>query len=262
MSALTKPMLLLSLLLCSIVSGCLNNDDSQDSPVQLVVYYDQTAGTIYENWTNGQRISQTGVTFSFDFARTTSTSGDIEMFTLLPGDGSAVIEVMSSDSATIEYEYNTHGLFTAILGAQDVNGNTANMSLYLRVDAFTNWIEQNSENPITMEINAVPDCEECSGPTLISIDSEISNPNNLIPATGSTNTVTWNLVDPNDEVKATKTEQIAEGQTKLWEHDQLGVTSGTWELNVQIDSGEDNINITHEVSIRYEEDESEPHPFE
>ncbi len=262
MAKVNGALILLFVLLSSIFTGCLADEDIASSPVTLIVYYEKTSGTLYENWTNGQRISQTGVELTFDFARTTTTEGEMKKFSLTPGDGSAPVEIDASQSASLTYEYLTHGLFIAILSAEDSEGNFADMSITIRIDTFMHWVEQNSDNPESMILNTIPDCENCEGPTLISIDSQVSNPESLIPATGGTTTITWNLNNPDDETTATKTEPIADGQTKLWEHDQLGVTLGTWALEVVIESGEDNINITHDVSIRYEEKESEAHPID
>jgi len=262
MAKVNEALILLCVLLSSVLIGCLADEDTTSSPVTLIVYYENTSGTLYENWTGGQRISQTGVELSFDFARTTTTEGEMKLFAFTPGDGSATVEIDASQSASLTYEYLTHGLFTATLGAEDSEGNIAEMAIIIRIDSFMHWVEQNTENPEFMEINTIPDCENCEGPTLISIDSQVSNPESLIPATGGTTTITWKLINPDDETTATKTEPIADGQTKLWEHDQLGVTLGTWTLGVVIDSGEDNINITHDVSIRYEEKETEANPID
>lgn len=258
----TTGLVFVSLFMIATMAGCLTNEESNASPISLVVYFDSTSGTLYENWTNGQRISQTGVELSFDFARTTSTKGEMQSFSFSPGDGSAEIEVLASDSASLTYEYQTHGLFLGKLSATDEGENRAEMDITIRIDSFTHWIEQNSDEPETMSINTIPDCEDCEGPTLIAIDSQVSNPESLFPGTGSTTTITWKLNNPEGDTTASKTEPVADGQTKLWEHDQLGVTSGMWTLDVIIDNGEDNINIAHDVSIRYEEKESEPNPID
>jgi hypothetical protein len=262
MSRSTTCLMFVSLFMSSLVAGCLTSDDISVSPISLVVYYDSTSGTLYENWTNGQQISQTGVELNFDFARTTSSKGELQSFSFSPGDGSAEIEVLASDSASITYEYQTHGLFLGKLSATDESENRAEMDITIRIDSFVHWIEQNSDDPQTMSINTIPDCEQCEGPTLISIDSQVSNPESVFPPTGSTTTITWKLNDPEDNTTASKTEPVADGQTKLWEHDQLGVTPGMWSLDVIIDNGEDNINIEHNVSIRYEEKETEPNPID
>jgi hypothetical protein len=262
MAKVNEALILLCVLLSSILTGCLADDDEASSPVTLIVYYENTSGTLYENWTNGQRISQTAVELTFDFARTSTTKGEMKMFSFTPGDGSAPVEIDASQSASLTYEYMTHGLFSATLGAEDSEGNVADMSIIIRIDSFMHWVEQNTDNPESMNLNTIPDCENCEGPTLISIDSQVTNPESVLPVTGGTTTITWNLNNPDGETTATKTEPIADGQTKLWEHDQLGVTLGTWTLGVVIESGEDNINITHDVSIRYEEKETEANPID
>ena len=59
-----------------MLAGCFGDDDSdQKKLIDLVVHYDATNGTIQQSFIGGSQISFTGVTFSFDFARTTSDYG-------------------------------------------------------------------------------------------------------------------------------------------------------------------------------------------
>ena len=55
------------------------------SDIELVIYYDETAGMIQENIQNGQQVAFSGVELSFDYAYTKSSAGEIESFTLRPG---------------------------------------------------------------------------------------------------------------------------------------------------------------------------------
>ena len=75
-------------------AGCLSDNEVEDeSLIDLVVYYDLTNGTIQQSFIGGSQISFTGVTFSFDFAYTTSEYG-LESFYVDPGDGSPIIRSM------------------------------------------------------------------------------------------------------------------------------------------------------------------------
>ncbi len=55
--------LLLALLLCSaMLAGCTADDESSDeSAIDLVIYYDATSGMIQENIQNGAQVSFAGV---------------------------------------------------------------------------------------------------------------------------------------------------------------------------------------------------------
>ena len=107
-----------TLLMCSMLAGCFGNDDSeQEKLINLVVHYDATNGTIEQSYLGGSQISFTGVTFSFDFARTTSDYG-LETFSLEPGDGRSAITIDASESANIDVEYQIHGMYTIVLAQQ------------------------------------------------------------------------------------------------------------------------------------------------
>ena len=135
-----------------MLAGCFGDDDSdQEELIELIVHYDATNGTIQQSFLGGSQISFTSVTFSFDFARTTSDYG-LKTFTLDPGDGRAIISIDASESANIDVEYQIHGMYTVILAATDINDNTANMTVVVRVEHSIEWSEANSADPDTMEI--------------------------------------------------------------------------------------------------------------
>ena len=140
--------------------GCFGSDDlDQKELIDLVVHYDATNGTIQQSFIGGSQISFSGVTFSFDFARTTSDYG-LKTFTLDPGDGRSIISIDASESANIDVEYQIHGMYAVILAATDINDNTANMTVVLRVEHSIEWSEANSADPDTMEINTTPGNED------------------------------------------------------------------------------------------------------
>ncbi|MEC7178411.1 MAG: hypothetical protein VXW28_03865, partial [Candidatus Thermoplasmatota archaeon] len=66
----TNQSILLALLLCSaMLAGCTADDESSDdSAIDLVIYYDSTSGMIQENIQNGAQVSFSGVELSFDYA--------------------------------------------------------------------------------------------------------------------------------------------------------------------------------------------------
>ena len=249
-----------ALLMFSMLAGCLGNDDNDEADlINLVVHFDSTNGTIQQSFLGGSQISFTGVTFSFDFARTTSDYG-LETFSLLPGDGREAIVIDASESANIDVEYQLHGLYSVVLEAEDINGNTANQTVLLRVEQSISWSEANSADPDTMEINTTPGNED-SNPKQLSISSTVENPS-LQNIPSSPVTVTWELTDPESNSKGTKTDQIVDGEEKSWDFNLNLPTQGLHDLTVTIDQGQDRININHLVDILYTEDESSPNPYQ
>ena len=243
-----------------MLAGCFGNDDSEErNLIDLVVHYDATNGTIQQSFIGGSQISFTGVTFSFDFARTTSDYG-LKTFTLDPGDGRSIISIDASESANIDVEYQIHGMYTVILAATDINDNTANMTVVLRVEHSIEWSEANSADPDTMEINTTPG-NEGSNPKQVVVESIVENPS-IFGTPGSPVTVTWELADPESNSKGSNTEQIPDGQSGTWDFDLNFPDQGVHDLTVTIDQGTDRVNINHIIDILYEQEESAPNPYQ
>ena len=257
-----------SLLLCSVmlsasVAGCLGSDESSEkkaSPVEMIVYYDATSGTIVEEIRNGQQLSEDGVELAFDFARTTSQNGQMQNFYVVPGDGTSQLQVNADETAEIRYTYMTHGLFTVYLGGIDDQGNDNNISITVRIEKQIIWSDQNTENPREMNIDTQPDCE-CQPPEFIQIESTVENIQAPFSVGGGQDTVSWHLNDPDEEEQGTHTEIIADGQDASWNYDQYNVMKCIWILSVVIDQGTDNIDVSHDVTIKYLAEESEPNPL-
>ena len=257
------PLLLCFVMLSASIAGCLGSDGDSDkapSPIDMVVYYETTSGTIVEEIRSGNQISENGVELSFDFARTTSENGQMKSFYVVPGDGTSQFEANADETAEISYTYMTHGLFTVYLGAIDDQGNENNISITVRIEKQIIWSDQNTESPREMNIDATPDCE-CQPPEFIQIQSTVENIQAPFSVGGSQDTVSWHLNDPDEEEQGSHTEIIADGQDASWNYDQYNVMKGIWILSVVIDQGTDNIDVNHDVTIKYLAEESEPNPF-
>ena len=256
------PLLLCFVMLSASIAGCLGSGGDSDkapSPIDMIVYYETTSGTIVEEIRSGSQISENGVELSFDFARTTSQNGQMKSFYVVPGDGTSQFEANADETAEISYTYMTLGLFTVYLGAIDDQGNDNNISITVRIEKQIIWSDINTASPREMNIDTQPDCE-CQPPEFIQIESTITNPQVLFPG-GAQNTVSWHLNDPTEEEQGTHSEIIGDGQDASWNYDQYNVMEGIWILSVVIDQGNDNIDVDHDVTIKYLAEESEPNPF-
>jgi|SaaInlV_125m_DNA_1040241.scaffolds.fasta_scaffold21850_1 hypothetical protein len=250
------------LVLLSSLSGCLDSDEEgEEKVINLVVYYDSTSGTIQQSFIGGSQISLTGVTLNFDFARTTSDF-DLATFSIEPGDGRSPITVNADESANIDVEYELHGLFSIVLTATDVEENSENMTLMIRIEQHIEWSEQNSAEPDVMQINTEPD-NDGSAPKVLQIKSTVENIENIGGIGGSPITITWELTDSNAESKGMKTEQIADGQDAIWDFSLNFPERGVHELSVQLDQSTDQerVNVNHVIDILYEQAESAVNPF-
>ncbi len=262
MGNVAKRAVLLSLLIASAcLAGCTSDDDSSDndSAINLVIYYDATSGMIQENIQNGQQVSFNGVELTFDYAYTKSADGNIESYYFEAGDGSSRISAQANDTGEITYNYATHGLFTAVLGAIDEAGNEANVSITIRIDKRTLWGQTNTDNPDIMTIDTMPDCE-CDAPSKIAIDSTIENIQNAGGIFGGPVTVSWLLSGEGVE-RDSGQEQIADGQNAQWIHDEFNPGKQSWSLEVTLSENEERVNIDHDVTITYNDEESKPNPL-
>ena len=262
MGNVAKRAVLLSLLIASAcLAGCTSDEDSSDneSAIDLVVYYDATSGMIQENIQNGQQVSFNGVELTFDYAYTKSADGNIESYYFEAGDGSSRISAQANDTGEITYNYATHGLFTAVLGAIDDAGNEANESITIRIDKRTLWGQSNTDEPDVMIIDTMPDCE-CDAPSKIAVDSIIENIQNAGGIFGGPVTVSWLLSGEGVE-RDSGQEQIADGQNAQWLHDEFNPSKQTWSLDVELTGNDEQVNVDHDVTITYNDEESKPNPL-
>ena len=262
MGNVVKRAVLLSLLIASAcLAGCTSDDDSSDndSVIDLVVYYDATSGMIQENIQNGQQASFNGVELTFDYAYTKSADGDVASYYFEAGDGSSRITVQANDTGEITYNYATHGLFTAVLGAIDEAGNEVNESITIRIDKRTLSGQSNTDDPDVMIIDTMPDCE-CDAPSKIAIDSTVENIQNAGGFFGGPITVSW-LLTGDDVERDSGQEQIADGQNAQWLHDEFNPGKQSWSLEVTLSENDERVNINHDVTITYMDEESKPNPL-
>ena len=241
-------------------AGCLGSDDEKvDSVIDLIIYYDQTSGMIQENIQNGQQVSFSGVELAFDYTYTKSSAGAINSFYFEAGDGSNRVVVDANETGEISYTYATHGLFTAILGATDSAGNEENTSLTIRIDKQIQWGQSGTTEPDVMIIDTTPDCE-CPAPNQVAIDSTVENPQNFGNLLGGPVSVNWVLTGEG-VVRESGQEQVADGQNAQWVHSELNVGKQNWELVVELDNSEEQVNIDHDVTINYNDEESNTNPL-
>ncbi len=251
------------ILLAAMFAGCLaeEKETAYDGPIDFIVYYDITSGTILETLQNNQQVSETGVDVVFDFSYTKSNAGDMSSFWLTPGDGSNPITVNAADTGEVTYTYLTHGMFSATLGAMDDQDNEYSENITIRVDKETTWGETGTTDPRTMSIDLTPDCV-CQLAEQIKIDSTVENPENTLGFGGSPVTITWYLNNSDGEaVVESPPEQIADGQNANWMHDEFTLSTGAWTLEVGLNQDQEQVDISHVVTIAYAAEESTSNPF-
>jgi len=246
-------------LLCASLAGCFGDDDADsdeyDGPIDLIVYYDTTAGMIETSENNGQTGPTTGVELSFDFADTTSDDGSITKIMIEPDDGSNPVEGDPADNAVISYTWLTHGVFTVTLTAEDDEGNSHSMMVKVKIDMHIVWSDTSTASA-SMQIDATPDCEDGDPlPDRITIVSTVENPGQLFG--GGNSDVEWSLNNPNEEEIASSSGTLGNGASETWDYTTRDIMEGFWTLNVEVTNG-DNVNVNNDVTIAYAEGAEDP----
>jgi hypothetical protein len=245
------------LLLLSPMAGCLGGDDEKKpSKVHVVWGADATAGTILHIMVpNSQNQTQSldEAEFTFDFNETYSEEGDISTFWVDPGNGGQVIEVNAADMSTVTVSYDKHGIYRAILGANDSEGNSGEVEVFLRVEYELHYDNtQETDNPYPVWFDTSPGSEEAS-PRRVDLISNATNPPAAlggILGNGGESTVTWAVRNPTDAEEDAKTEPIedgGEGQYGWGTNDPL---AGGWRMDIDVEG--DQIETETYLTIEYE----------
>lgn len=245
-------------LLCASLAGCFGDDetdsDEYDGPIDLIVYYDTTAGMIETSENNGQTGPTTGVELSFDFADTTSGDGSITTIMIEPDDGSDPVEGDPADNAVISYTWMTHGVFTVTLSAEDSEGNSHSIMVKVKIDMHIVWSDTNTASA-SMQFDATPDCEDgVPIPDRITISSTVENPGQLF---GGNSDVTWSLNNPTDEEISSSSGTLGNGASETWDYTTRDIVEGFWSLDIEVTNGDD-VNVNNDVTIAYAEGAEDP----
>ena len=250
-------------LLCASLAGCFGDDDTDSEeysgPIDLIAYYESTSGMVETSENNGQAGQTTGVELSFDFADSTSSSGDITKIMLHPDDGSDPVEGDPADNAVISYTWLTHGVFTVTLTAEDSEGDSHSLMVKVKIDMHVVWSDTQTMSA-SMTFDATPDCEDGDPlPDRITISSTVSNPPDGFPFGGGANSdVTWSLKNPSEAEIATNTGTIADGGDETWDYTTRDIVEGFWMLDVDVAENGDSVNVSNDVTIAYAEGSEDP----
>ena len=56
-------------------------------------------------------------------------------------------------------------------------------------------------------------------------------------------------------------EQVADGQDAEWAHNEFNPGTQVWTLDVELNQDNEQVNVDHEVTITYNDEESNPNPL-
>ena len=241
---------LVTLLVCSSLSGCLfSGDDAGD--IELIITYDNAIGTIVETYSEGEFVSLTPVTVNIDFSETTSTH-PLQTFGIESDYDSEPITVDATTESTISVTFNSHGMYQLSAYAEDSLGNKINQSVTVRIDLRIDWTETDTNAPQSLPFNPEPD-NQGQHPKMIEIISNVENPSlvNNIGDSGQSVQLTWQLVDELDDICQTRNGQINDGDVMMWQTLYFN-TYMLHELRIVMDEGQDSVNVNQSVAILYD----------
>ena len=253
-----NPVVILAVfLLSSTTVGCLSNSED-NSGIELMVNYEFTNGTIVETYVDGDSQSKSNAILDFDFS-TTNSEHELVSFGIDPNDGRSPILVAPETSQTVSVEFSEHGIYHLDAFAVDEMESIENLTIIVRIEFNIEWKEDTTNEPTSLEIDSIP---KNGGPypSMIIIDSDVENPE-LIDNVGGGREVeiTWRLFDEADDACLIRPTTVDEGEIANWKvHHRI--TNEVHDLRISYDSGQDNIDIDHSISILYEEVESPPNP--
>lgn len=241
---------LVTLLICSSLSGCLFSDDDA-SDIVLIITHDNAIGTIVETYSEGEFVSLTPVTVNIDFSETTSTN-PLQTFGIESDYDREPITVDAITESTISVTFNSHGIYQLSAYAEDSLGNKINQSITVRVDLRIDWTETDTNAPRSLPFNPEPD-NQGQHPKMIEIISNVENPSlvNNIGDSGQSVQLTWQLVDELDDICQTRNGQINDGDVMMWQTLYFN-TYMLHELRIEMDEGQDSVNVNQSVAILYD----------
>ncbi|HIO57406.1 MAG TPA: hypothetical protein EYN30_01865, partial [Candidatus Poseidoniales archaeon] len=245
---------LMMLLLLSPLAGCLGGDDEKKpSKVHVVWGADATAGTILHIMApNSQNTTQSldEAEFTFDFNETYSEEGDISTFWVDPGNGDPVVEVNAADMSTVTVSYDKHGIYRATLGANDSEGNSGEVEVFLRVEYELHYDNtQSTDNPYPVWFDTSPGSDEAS-PRRVDLMSNATNPPGWLLQPGGPSTVTWTVRNPADTEEDASTKEIADGGEDQYGWGTNDPLAGGWRMDIDVEG--DQITTETFLTIEYE----------
>ena len=248
------PLLLALLLSTSALAGCLHgNDEAKRGPVKLVWTLDATNGTVHHMMvpnSNNQTQDIMQATFEFDFNETYSEGGDVTEFFVIPGDGSPTVVVDASSQSIVSVDYDSHGIFRAIVGANDSEGNSATGEGLLRVEYmvhYNNTQATGDPNPVWFDLT--PGSDEAS-PARVDVSSHVVNPGMFL--FGDDATVIWSVHDGEDAEIESQTAVVADDSEADYAFFRASPEPGGWRLEIDVDDNGDNIETYSDVHIIYD----------
>ena len=253
--------LTVTLLLSSMLAGCLGGNLENDFVYVGEPVYESTHATIVEVWEDGEVVETTYPVLTFDFNNLSAPSP----FVFYTVRGTHVDETVDATlTGTVEVAFKHHGLHTldVIADYEDTSDEQGDESRHLnevvvRIEKRIEWRESSTNEPLPMTLDTRHEAGEHPASVLV-IDSTVANPALIANVGGGQEVeVSWQLIDNTQEACQSQPGTVQDGDTASWNTVHFN-TDEVHELRVTYEEGQDTIDVEHVVSIEYEHLESEP----
>ena len=246
---------LILLLMLAPLAGCFGGDD-EPAPSKVTVVWgaEATSGVVIQTMvpdSNNQTQDIIEAEFTFDFNETYSEEGDISTFWVDPGNGDPVVEVSASDMSEVTISYSAHGIYRAILGANDTNENSGQVEVLLRVEYELHYDNnQQTSDPYPVWFDTSPGSQEAT-PRRVDLISNATNPDAITEIFGGgPSTVTWTVRNPTDAEVDASTKEISNGESNSYAWGTNDPLSGGWRMDIDVEG--DSITTETFLTIEYE----------
>ena len=227
------------------------------SAVELNVSVSGEPGNVHiEKSANNGTSAMNELRVTFDFLGTESSGGALTEYWLNPGDGGQQVSVNAAEASTLFRDYESHGVFQSVAGANDSGDNSATEDIRVVVHGafYLNQTQPTGvDEPADLHIDA-PSENSVESPHSMSISSTITNIQNVAPVPLPDDVeITWRLLDPTGTEIISYTQVIQEGQSYTWTHEEITPVAGGWTLEVSDSVSDENVQQETSVIVRYTE---------
>ncbi|MAP42370.1 MAG: hypothetical protein CL981_01380 [Euryarchaeota archaeon] len=235
--------------------GCVGEETV--SVVDLNVSVSGEPGNVHiEKSANNGTSAMNELRVTFDFLGTESSGGALTEYWLNPGDGGQRVSVNAAEASTLFRDYESHGVFQSVAGANDSGENSADEEIRIVVNGvfYMNQTQPTGvDEPADLHIDA-PSENSVEGPHSMSISSTITNVENIVQFPPAADVeITWRLLDPTGTEIISYTQVIQDGQSYTFIHEEIAPVAGGWTLEITDSVADENVQQETSVIVRYTE---------
>ena len=244
-----------AILVVLLFAGCAG--EGAVSVVELNVSVSGEPGTVHiEKSANNGTSEMDELRVTFDFLGTESSGGALTEYWLYPGDGGQRVSVNAAEASTLFRDYESHGVFQSVAGANDSGENSAEEEIRIVVNGafYLNQTQPTGvDEPADLHIDA-PSENSVDSPHSMSISSTITNVENIVQFPPAADVeITWRLLDPTGTEIISYTQVIQDGQSYTWTHEEIAPVTGGWTLEINDSVADENVQQETSVIVRYTE---------